>query len=367
MVLHGELARLRPVPAALTEYYLYISLGGALGGLLAGVAAPLLLPSTLELEAALLLTPVLSALALARDPVVQEALRFRRFAWPTVGAIIAVLGFVLVRNAVIEIRGYQRLERNFYGTKKIRDTGAVTEKDAVRKLIHGSINHGVQWRDPARAREPLTYYCPASGVGLTLTSHHVDRPRTLGFIGLGAGTLASYGKPGDKLVFFEIDPLVARLAREEFTYLSSCPANVEVVLGDARLSLETRPPEGFDVLAVDAFSGDAIPVHLLTREAVALYMRHLAPDGVLAIHVSNRHLDLAPVVADAAAAVGRAALLVESEEDEEPGWCLEAHWVLLVPEAQANDKAFRGAKRIAPRPGLRPWTDVYSNLLAVLK
>ena len=372
MVLHGELSRLRPPPRSLTQYYLYISLGGALGGLIVGVVAPLVLPGTFEFEGGIGAAAVLLLAVLYRDEKMRRMLARRRFIRPLVRPVALVwcagLAAFLVRNSIDQVRGAHLVVRNFYGVKTISDTGPVDEKNAVRKLLHGAINHGSQWRDPARAAEPLTYYCPDSGVGRALTHHFPDRPRTLGFIGLGTGTLTSYGKPGDKILVYDIDPLVFKLAREQFTYLAKARGNVEVILGDARLSLEARPPEGFDVLAVDAFSGDAIPVHLLTREAVALYLRHLRPDGVLAVHISNRHINLRPVVADAADALGRVALVIESEDSpDDDGFCYESEWVLLVPPDQAENEAWKGATRLVPRRGFRGWTDDYSNLIEVFK
>ena len=169
------------------------------------------------------------------------------------------------------------------------------DADATRTLVHGTITHGLQFLAPDRRRFPTTYYGRQSGVGLAIlnTRHSAQR---VGVIGLGAATLASYGRPGDYYRFYEINPLVIEVARKQFTYLSDCPAKVDVVLGDARLSLDREPSQQFDVLAVDAFSSDSIPVHLLTLEAFRLYFRHLRPDGVLAVHVSNTHLKLEPVV-----------------------------------------------------------------------
>ena len=184
--------------------------------------------------------------------------------------------------------------RNFYGVLtvlKLQQSGV----DCF-KLMHGRTAHGLQLADPARANWPTLYFTEKSGVGLAMRALPAAG-RRIGVVGLGAGTLASYGRPGDSFRFYEINPEVERLARSRFTYLSNCLGNVEVVLGDARLSLEQEPGQQFDLLVLDAFSSDAIPVHLLTREAFAVYERHLETNGIIAVHVSNVSLNLAPVVA----------------------------------------------------------------------
>jgi spermidine synthase len=187
-------------------------------------------------------------------------------------------------------------------------------------------------------------------------------------IGLGAGTLAAYGKPGDVFRFYEIDPRVETIARNIFTYLRDSRAKIEIVEGDARLSMEAEPPQQYDVIAVDAFSGDAIPVHLLTAEAVQLYRRHLRADGILAFHVSNTYLDLGPVVAQEAEHAGLSAVMVSSPDDEYTGG-YAADWVLVTANRDflALPKVSKAAEAIAPKPGLRLWTDDYSSLWPIVK
>ena len=225
--------------------------------------------------------------------------------------------------------GHRLLLRNFYGGLKITDTGPPEDFYSVRRLTNGTINHGEQFLFPERRDLPTTYYGPATGVGLAIRDRGKGRAVRVGVIGLGTGTLAAYGRPGDYYRYYEINPLVVRVARSEFTFLADCRGKLEVAMGDARLSLEREQPENFDVLAVDAFSGDAIPVHLLAREAMDLYFRHLRPDGILAVHISNRHLDLKPVIEGEARAAGRRARLVDTEDDDGAG-VFAATWVLVT-------------------------------------
>jgi Spermidine synthase len=202
-------------------------------------------------------------------------------------------------------------------------------------------------------------------VGLAINGLDPNNPRHIGVIGLGAGTLATYGRLGDRMRFYEINPLVLRLARSEFSYLADCQAQLEVVLGDARLSLEREPTQNFDVLAVDAFSSDSIPVHLLTVEAFRLYFRHLKQDGVLAVHVSNRYLDLKPIVELAARTLGKQTQVIDTEDDDDIG-VFGATWV-LVNRRLFEKPELKGSPTLIAQTGLRPWTDDYSNLFRILK
>ena len=358
MICHGELVRLKPHPRQLTSFYLMIALGGALGGLLVGVAAPCLLNGDYELPAMLAACAVLAAFLASRARP--------RAVFGSIGAaaaigIIATLGFGVRAG----IKDYRVRVRNFYGSLRVLDTGSGA--DAVRRLQHGAIDHGEQFLSPERSREATTYYGPNTGVGLAI--HAFERPgQRMGFIGLGAGTLAAYGRKGDEYRFYEINPLVERIARTEFKFLGESEAAVACVLGDARLSLERESPRHFSLLAVDAFSGDSIPVHLLTREAFQLYFRHLEPDGILAVHISNRYLDLEPVVERAARSLGKETLVVDTPEDEDAD-VFEATWVLVTGKAGLFETGMfkgAGAKQEA-RGNLRIWTDDYSNLFKVLK
>jgi SAM-dependent methyltransferase len=257
--------------------------------------------------------------------------------------------------------------RNFYGELTVKDSDPPASIMAVRTLTHGTITHGDQFLNLAKRDLPTTYYGPATGVGLAIRDRGKGRAVRVGVIGLGTGTLAAYGRLGDYYRYYEINPLVVRVARGEFTFLADCHGKLDIAMGDARLTLEREQPENFDVLAVDAFSGDAIPVHLLTREAMDLYFRHLRPDGILAVHISNRHLDLLPVLAGEARSSGRRARVVDTEDDDEAG-VFAATWVLVVAppgdfdnEVRANSNPVSRARRV------RLWTDDYSNLFQILK
>ncbi len=380
MVCHGELARLKPAPRFLTSYYLTISLGGALGGLYAGVVAPLVYDGYWEFPVALVACAVLVLLALRHDadsPFYQAG---GRPAW--VGLVVLVL---LLAGSLFyvtgETAGVRLRVRNFYGSLRVVETSLpkvrwmegekVQDFPAglsLRKLMHGTIDHGIQYLTDDHRRKPTAYYVEGSGVAVALREAGARGPVRAGVVGLGTGTLAAFGRAGDTYRFYEINPQVTALARSEFTYLRDSPAKIELVPGDARLSMEREPPQDYDVLAVDAFSGDAIPVHLLTREAVELYFRHLKPGGVLALHLSNQHLRLPPVAGRIAAALGKEARVVYSEAND-PAGVFRAYWVLLT----GRQEFFRVAEvaavaRLIPEASGQPlWTDDYSNLLRVWK
>ena len=270
--------------------------------------------------------------------------------------------------------GYRLMTRNFYGGLKVRDSGTASELDATRTLTHGTINHGEQFLNLARRDFPTTYYGPDTGVGVAIRDRQsAGGAIRVGVIGLGTGTLASYGRLGDYYRFYEINPLVLRLSvpppgiAPQFTFLADCKAKHDVAMGDARLSLEREGPENFDVLAVDAFSSDSIPVHLLTKEAMQLYFRHLKPDGILAVHISNRYLDLEPVVGTESQALGKLARTVDTGEDEQAD-VFSATWVLVTsPAAGFGDLVVNASKQIEMARRTRLWTDDYSNLFQILK
>jgi SAM-dependent methyltransferase len=359
MFCHGELSLMKPAPRYLTGFYLMVALGGALGALVVSILAPLLLPGEFELQGALVACALLLAWQLRREA-----------AWLPLAAGVVALGLaaVSIRQIWETVDGNLILKRNFYGALRVRDTGPFTAPGTLRRLIHGVIQHGEQYIEPGREFEALTYYGPTSGVGIALDL--MDRPgRRIGVIGLGAGTLAAYGREGDLVRFYEINPQVVDIARRAFTYLSRTPAKVEVAVGDARLVLDREPPQRFDLLAVDAFSSDAIPVHLLTRQAMEVYLRHLAPGGVIAFHVTNRYLDLPPVVNDIAAALGLHATLVSDDPEEGSGYTMSrTDWVLVAREAEvlAQPPIAAVAKTIAS-DGSRLWTDDSNNLLRAIK
>jgi hypothetical protein len=282
--------------------------------------------------------------------------------------VIAVLcGYFLYQQIIDDVDGARRMERNFYGTLLTVDSERDNPVDDVRKLYHGSIKHGEQFLLPARRREPTAYYGPSAGVGLAIANTPA-RGKKVGVIGLGAGTLATYGQPGDIYRFYEINPQVIELAQSEFSFLSDSKARIETVLGDARLALEKEAPQNFDVLAVDAFSGDSVPVHLITVEAMGVYLKHMKPDGIVAFHVTNRFLSLAPVVERIAERTGVHAVLVHDEAADNPA-LRRTDWVLVArnPQVLQQDGIRRAASPIQAIPGLGVWTDDFNNLAEVLK
>ena len=367
MACHGELALLKPQPRYLTHFYLMIAAGGALGGLAVGLAAPRLFNGYYELPLALVACAALVFAVLKTDPSLAW---FRRWTQPApLAAAALILALAVFVGASLEesMAGVRLRVRNFYGELTVKDSVPPTALNAVRTLTHGTITHGNQFLNPARRDFPTTYYGPDTGIGLAIRDRGNGRSIRVGVIGLGTGTIAAYARLGDYYRYYEINPLVLRVARTEFTFLSDCHGKLEVAMGDARLSLEREPPENFDVLAVDAFSSDAIPVHLLTRQAMDLYFRHLRPDGILAVHISNRHLDLQPVVAGEALASGRRARIVDTEDDDAAG-VFGATWVLVVaPPADFDNDLRAGSNPVSRSRRVRLWTDDYSNLFQILK
>ena len=358
---HGELAMRRPHPRYLTIFFLMMSVGGAVGGFLISIAAPIFLPGYFELYVALALFAIATLLILYRQHWSTDIL----WTAAAVGAIVL---------AVVEIGstsdGSRVMVRNFYGSLRVKDSTEGTDKETwTRTLIHGTINHGLQFLSDERYRLPTTYYGPNSGVGLAIANTwHMNH--RVGLIGLGTGTLSSYARKGDYYRIYEINPLVLDVARNEFRFLKACRGTCDVVLGDARLSLEREPIQNFDILAVDAFSGDSIPVHLLTKEAFELYFRHLkGPNSVLAVHVSNKHLRLAPVVERIATSLGLKTLEIDNEEIDD-AQVFSSDWVLVYRPgaAIANIHMVTSAGQpAAARPELRTWTDDYSNLFQIWK
>ncbi|MEK7705512.1 MAG: fused MFS/spermidine synthase [Myxococcota bacterium] len=356
MFCHGELVRRKPHPRHLTLFYLAVSFGGALGGMLVGLVAPLIFNSFVEFPLGLLLCAALVALVLwaKARPAVRGLLIVGTCAY----------GIWLGWIARDYFMGYRRVVRNFYAQLRVEET-EVEGYGARRKLYHGRITHGEQFMAPELRTKATAYYCPETGVGRLLLSLDAGRPHRIGVVGLGAGTLAAYGRKGDTVLIYEINDQVLDLARSEFTYLGDSPATVVPVLGDARLSLEAAPSERLDVLVIDAFSGDAIPVHLLTLEAVETYLRHLRPDGVLAMHITNNTLDLRPVVASAAEHFGKTATIDSFRPSDDDWFCRTADWMLISSPERALTLPTQQV--VAPTPDFRPWTDDYSNLLRILK
>jgi hypothetical protein len=358
MSCHGELARLKPPPAQLTAYFLMIALGGASGGIFTGLVAPRIFNDDYELTLSCIAAVcIVGAACLHRHTGHEPPVR----AVKATVLFTTLLGVMWAANAISPSTPTIKA-RNFYGTVKVKDSGS--DESRTRQLTHGVIIHGRQLLNPSRQHWPTTYFGSAGGAGIAIAAGRNDGPQHVGIIGLGIGTMAAYCRRGDVYRFYEINPLVEQFAREHFTYLRDCPARKEIAIGDARLVMEAEPSQQFDVLAVDAFSGDAVPVHLLTEEAFAIYFRELKPNGVLAVHVSNRYLDLVPVVKKAADTFKRVAYLSASGSDEARG--LKAStWVLVGQREQLS--RFASLRELPPAPGVRAWTDDYSSLLGIMK
>ncbi len=358
MFCHGELVRVKPSPRWLTRFYLMISAGGAVGAVLVGILAPLLLPAHFELPAGLALCALLLLWQVRHDHAIYGVLGLSALA-ATIGC--AIWGATEFYKDTIMV------SRNFYGVLRVQEIGAQPQTKR-RSLIHGTILHGNQYLDPVLARQSTTYYTDTSGIGrlLDVLNPRME-PLRVGVIGLGTGSLAAWGAKGDVFRFYEINPDVIRAAQTEFTYLRDSDATVETALGDARLVLEREPSQRFDVLVIDAFSSDSIPVHLITAEALAIYRKHVKPDGTIAFHVTNRFLNLIPVVEALATAQGLAAAHVA--DGGEGALASRSDWVLV-----SANKALLEHPRLAAatvpiesRPDWRLWTDDFNNLVQVLK
>jgi len=355
---HTEAYALRPARASeSTLFYLLFAAGGALGSFLIGIASPLIFSFNYDLPLTFFVTALL---ALA---VTWKSHWGQRLLWSTASILLLVLVFMLhaeyKRNTLLAVR-------NFYGSLRVRQTlgspGAV-----MRTLTNGNIQHGTQIFSGELSHTPTTYYAEDSGVGLALRYCCAGRARNIGVVGLGVGTIAAYGQPGDRIRFYEINPAVQPIARNLFTYLRDSAAQISIVEGDARSSLTREEPQKFDVLIIDAFSGDAIPLHLLTTEAAALYRRHLVSGGILAFHISNQHVDLEPEIALLAKAAGMTARRVSSPPNDKSGE-FTSTWVLLTDNAgffSLPEVAHASAPDENPRARL--WTDDYSSLLPLLR
>ncbi|HQZ64055.1 MAG TPA: fused MFS/spermidine synthase [Planctomycetaceae bacterium] len=365
MLCHGELVRLRPSPRYLTSFYLTMSAGGAAGGLAVGLLAPLLFRGYFELPLAILACLLICiGTYLRNDP--KFHLRVPQSTTLSFGSIIVSLFFVYFAFFAQHSSDVRDVERNFYGVLRVEDGILETNQRPLRDMVHGRVVHGRQFTDPQGRREPSTYYSYSSGIGKALLSDKNTSGRRIGVVGLGAGTLAVYGRAGDEMRFYEINPDVISLARKHFTFLDDSYARIDVVAGDARLVLEREEDQQFDMLVLDAFSGDAIPVHLLTSEAMQIYTRHLNDDGILAVHISNSYFDLEPVVRALAAESGLAARVQECDRGADSGVAFDSVWMLLCGDADSLDVVCGPDTSSEPHRVVY-WTDDRNNLLNVLR
>ena len=360
MFCHGELARLKPDPLHLTRYYLMISLGGAIGAVLVAIIAPLALPGYFELGIALI------ALALLMTSRLRKI-----FVWGGVAVTIGV-ALLVARGAHDYSAGVRVMERDFYGVVRTVDHDRPIP---YRSIYHGPIMHGGQLLGDSFRNTPADYFSPTSGYGRVFQSLREMRrkqPLSVGILGLGAGVVAAWMRPGDALVFYEISPRVVDIARREFTFLADTAARTELVMGDGRLSLEREPPRNYDVLGIDAFSGDSIPMHLVTREAMALYLKHIKPGGVIVFQATNRFINLLPVVKRLAGEFGLEAVNVADVPDADEGpqyWYSSTDQIIVTRNKAllAWPRIAEAAEPIEDRHDLPTFTDSHYNLLRILK
>lgn len=434
MLCHGELFRLRPGPRHLTAYYLYIAAGGALGSFLVAIVAPAVFSDYREIQIGWWLVSVVIVILAVRDRSVgamlaaalatlslafvvpwlrstqthgltytDELVGYLKEFWAVAAFLVVVLTVIIIVSAISRWRwmmimgGYLSVlslglgtvlvwqmsnwdrasaiqsTRNFYGVLKVYDYNPEEEANHYKLLVNGITTHGFQFMAPKQALWHTTYYGETSGVGRAIALLPADRSRRLGFVGLGAGTLASYGREGDKVRFYDINPAVVNLSKSVFSYVTRSPAKVDIVLGDARLSMERELDAGevqhFDVLALDAFSSDAIPVHLLTREAFAIYLKQLDPDGIIAVHISNRYLNLRPVVEGLAHEFGLGTITI-SDENPKDWWVYRSTWVLVSrSQARLTDPSMVEAAADPDDDGTKEviWTDDHASVFEILK
>lgn len=406
LLCHSALAERRPHPSRLTEYYAWIALGGVLGGVFAAIVAPRLFSTILEypLLAASLgffrkrlvanrthwdwLFPVLLVAGLPLVWLVGRRLgvvikaedasliaasllfiiaAFLLHRWRTTFALATgalILFYALAIKPLDEIGEPLHVARNFFGVKKV----LFEVNSNMRKLLHGDTMHGLEGMDLARRGKPLSYYFPNGPLGNVLEMMK-DRPNQhIGVVGLGSGTIAAYTQPNRRITFFEIDPQVEHIARNYFTFLPRCGALCDVVPGDGRLSIQRAPDGEFDLLILDAFNSDAIPAHLVSREAVAMYRTKLKPNGAILFHTSNRYLRIEKLVAALAADAKMPALERDDDDEKELGKSRSTYIALATQWETITPLAAQGAwSPLIPPGGFSPWTDDYSNLLGILR
>lgn len=372
MMCHGELAMRKPAAKYLTSFYLMISVGGAVGGIFVALIAPHLFKTFLELPIALTATGILAVIAM-------WDIEFKIWKWDGAWLLrfalaigVGLLGGYLARMEIQDREGYHLMVRNFYGALRVRDDSPGTEF-AIRNLLHGTINHGSQRLNEVDKYKVGSYYGLNSGIGRTMQEMQARGPVRYGVVGLGAGVMSGYAREGDYVRIYEINPIVpviSTLPTSEFSFYTHAPADKAILMGDARLTMEKQlqdnQPPNYDVLVIDAFSSDAIPVHLLTRESFELYGKLLKPNGVLAVHISNRYLDLAPVCQRGAEALGWTARVVYDEGDS---YSNSTTWVLITADPSFFESPqFAGVNMYPPttNPKFRTWTDDYSNIVSIL-
>jgi hypothetical protein len=378
LVCHGELYRSRPAARFLTTFYLYIATGGALGGIFVAVIAPLIFRDYFELQWLLAIIPFLLAVIHWREGGKFNCDGRPMPIWKTAVASSTVLALLFWMQARASSRGHVGAVRNFYGVLKLYVLAPESPYEALA-LYCGTTLHGFQLVKPGYEDTPAGYYHENTGIGLLRKAIFGEKPCRMGVVGLGAGALATYGRTNDVIRFYEINPKDIHLARERFSFLSRSRAQTEVVLGDARLSMERESPQEYDLLALDAFNSDAVPIHLLTREALLIYERHLKPGGAMAVHISSKHLNLAPVVEGLCRDLNFHYALIEWEPETEfrpggpelkPWQAFSCRWMLisrnsdLLSRPEIRQRTVPASTESKP---VRPWTDDYSSLLPIVR
>jgi spermidine synthase len=388
MVCHGELFRIRPERHALTEFYLMVAIGGALGGVFVSLIAPALFTNYYELHLGLAMLGLL-VLGVRTCEIIRtlipttfgqpgasttSASSWRAREFTRLGlALLWLFFFGLITVLWLQARRFRtdivHKSRNFYGVLTVFEYRKDETNGHHFLLRHGRITHGFQFVNPQLQNWPTTYYGHDSGLGLAFAALPTAS-RRVGVVGLGTGTIAAYSRPEDFFHFYEVNPQVCRLATTRFNFLANCRGRTEVTVGDARLSLERQQPQSFDLLVLDAFNSDSIPVHLLTIEAFQTYLRHLEPQGVIAVHISNHFLNLEPLVAAMARELGLNSVLIDHDANPKQWWIYSSTWVLLSRQGEILDSpsiraAAKSVGTLKKHPPL--WTDDFSNLFQILR
>lgn len=382
MFCHGELTLLKPAPRHLTRFYLMIALGGALGAILGGIIAPLTLSAYYEFELGLTLAALLlflriratgngpsspvcpdSAVAAGTVPSGTTAAHGKRIA-TVLAALLVAGGIGITINHMLNTHADAVFTgRNFYTVLRVKEYGLAGEENQYRVLVHGVINHGEQFLAPQYRRAATRYYGSGSGIGRALTAKYDVPQAKAGILGLGAGAVTVYARRQDHWRMYEINPMVLDIARRDFTYLADSPAKIDIVMGDGRLAIEREPAQAYDLLAMDAFSSDSVPAHLITSEAFTAYERHLKPDAILAIHVSNRFLDLAPMIRELAQQHGFHGVIVYETGDTVSDWILLSKSKAALEHPKIKDVGVA----LPSKPGVKAWTDDFHNIVQVLR
>ena len=368
MLCHGELINLKPPAKYLTSFYLSISTGGAIGGVFVALICPIVFTSYVEINIGLTLAYALSLYILILQAT-RVKTKHKKLAYFITVFFFTISAFIIYQGQFNNVRPKPIYEtRNFYGGLRVVEFDRRLPSRHRKVLLHGRIKHGLQLLQPEKQQTPTTYFTADSGLGVAMKYYDYQGPQHVGIMGLGAGTVATYGQKGDRYRFYELDPDVLNIATHYFSFLKKSKADVNVVLGDARLSMESESPQNFDIIVMDAFTGDAPPVHLLTVEAFDVYLKHLKPNGILALNISNRHIDMGPLIAKIGNLNNMKGVEIVNSGTNNI-YESSSTWVLLTRDRQfINHPAVikAGKKGRTVFKDIRVWTDQYSNLFELL-